>query len=82
MEPPISPMITMPDEEFNEKIPLRYSNVTFSVGVIEEHLDYVDMLCARERIAPDTDTERLAKTNVGSLCNGLVSQCAGTRHNT
>jgi hypothetical protein len=45
---------------------------TFCIGVIEENLDYVDMLCAWEGVSSNSDTQRLPKSNVGGLRNGLI----------
>ena len=55
---------------------------TFCGRVLEEDLDHIDVLRAREGVPTNTDTERLAEANVGRLCDGLVCECSGARDNT
>ena len=50
------------------------------VGIVVEHLQHVDVLQAVDGVAPDADGGGLAQAQVGDLCNGLIGQRAGTRH--
>jgi hypothetical protein len=52
---------------------------TLCGGVIKEDLEHINVLRARERVATNTDTERLAETGSGRLCDGLVGERARTR---
>lgn len=51
---------------------------TVGLGVLEEDLQAVDEVGAGEGVTTDTDDERLAKTGLGGLVDGLVGEGTGT----
>jgi hypothetical protein len=54
----------------------------FGLRIILEQLQRINEGCARNRVAADTDTGRLAKAKICGLLHGFIGQCAGTRHDT
>lgn len=50
--------------------------------VLHEHLEDVDVLRARERVAADADAQRLAEADLGRRVDGLVSERARARDDT
>lgn len=55
---------------------------TVGLGVLEEDLQAVDKVGARERVTTDTDDERLAQAGLGGLVDGLVCQGTGAGDDT
>lgn len=55
---------------------------TVGLGVLEEDLQAVDEVGAGEGVTADTNDERLAKTSLGGLVDGLVGQGTGTGDDT
>lgn len=55
---------------------------TISLGVLQEDLQAVDEVGAGEGVTTDTNDERLTKTGLGGLVDGLVGQGTGTRDDT
>jgi hypothetical protein len=75
MEPPISPMMTMPGIRIRTgtaTVDLTDAVFTFSVGIFEENLDEIYVLSTRKWIPSDTDTKRLTHSGIGSLSDCLV----------
>lgn len=56
--------------------------LTFSLRVIQEDLEDVDVLGARERITTDAYAERLAESDEGGLVHGFVCEGSRAGHNT
>ena len=48
-----------------------------SLAVLEEDLEAVDEVCAREGVTTNTDDKRLTETGLGGLVDGLVGKSAG-----
>lgn len=82
MDPPISPMMTIPDHMSTTPLTRERERSTFCRGVLEEDLDDIDMLCPREWIATNSNTQRLPEPHAGCLSDGLVRQCAGPGHDS
>jgi hypothetical protein len=78
-EPPISPIIMIPDRNVNIFV---NSSHTLGFGVSEKEIKTVNKVSSVEGISSNSDTKRLSKTNVRSLEYGLISQSSGTRYNT
>jgi len=73
MEPPISPMMTIPITHASKMVCSQtIQRQTFSIGIFEEDLDDVNMLGAREWVAPDSDAQRLTKPDTSCLGNSFV----------
>ena len=53
---------------------------TFGFRVVQEDLEAVNKVRARERVAADTNAEGLSQPGFGGLVDGLVGQGARTRH--
>lgn len=56
-------------------------NNSFGVWVFNEHFKTVDKIGPVERIATDSDTQGLTKTNLRCLVDSFIGQCAGSRNN-
>ncbi len=52
----------------------------FGLRIFLEQLQDVDEVGARDRVATDTYTGRLAEAGVGGLLHGFIGQGAGARH--
>jgi hypothetical protein len=55
---------------------------TVSLGILEEDLEAVDEVGTREGVTTDTDDERLTKTGLGGLVDGLVGEGTGAGDDT
>jgi len=55
---------------------------TVGVGVLSEDLEAVDEVGTGEGVTANSDNERLTKTGLGGLVDGLVSESTGTRDDT
>jgi hypothetical protein len=55
---------------------------TISLLVLQENLQAVDEVSAREWVTTDTDDKRLTETSLGGLVDGLVSKSSGSRNDT
>lgn len=56
--------------------------LTLGVRILKENLDDVNVLCTGERVSSNTNAQRLTKTNISSLSDGLVCQSSGARDDT
>ena len=55
---------------------------TVSLAVLEEDLEAVDEVGTREGVTTNTNDERLTKTGLGGLVDGLVGESTGTGDDT
>lgn len=82
IEPPISPMITMPFEICQTVKSACLANLlTLGIRVLEEELDDINMFCAGERVTANADAKRLSEADVSCLRDSLVGESSRTGHN-
>lgn len=82
MLPPISPIMTMPEMREITADHAQRRRLALGSLVLEEELQYIDVLRAGEGVTADTNAERLAEANVGGLCDRLVRQSSRARDDT
>lgn len=83
MEPPISPIRTIPDANVNiTASEISGCGITIGILIFKEELDDIDVLGTREGVTTDTNAETLTKTDGSGLCNCLVGQSTRPRDDT